>query len=84
MQTTTSAGTVVHVATDLRYVGRFTVESVDTPAGTAIITDGRSRGRAALDQLFATKTEALSAVKAMSSGSLAELGGNRVARRARR
>jgi hypothetical protein len=76
------AGQTVHVGTHVRYHGPGTVVSVNEADSTAVVKLGDKTGLVAFDQLHPTKADALANVKAMfGSGSLADMGGNRVARR---
>lgn len=58
-----------HVASELRYYGRCTIESIEPSTGHRIVrmSDGR-RGRVAVDQIFATKRDALANVRSLAAG----------------
>ena len=60
MSKTTNKGTAMYFASELRYIGKGTIESTEQGTGNLIVRldDGR-RGRVESSQCFNTKREAL-------------------------
>lgn len=60
---TFTPGTTIYVGTEMRYIGRATVESIESAQVLIVRTADGRRGRVAADQAFPTAKEAKANVK---------------------